>query len=259
VDLKEALLALTPYEFPVSDSSERYGNDVQEIAEDAVVVTASLEAPEAQTIERALFGTTGSGTLYHRMLYAEVQSYKGYAWYNALPRYEAFDILVEMKSETIPIQDAVTRLQPKERVERIIVRARFIQGEAEPTFEEYETDVALWADPDSCWSLDDAYVVLTHSPAIDPDDLADLLFNAYFYASEDSDSDSYETQKDEFMEEARAYAMSLLVSEEEALKARIAEAAERHLGWIVPRGTTATITINREALTFEVTLSERGK
>ena len=54
--------------------------------------------------------------------------------------------------------------------------------------------------------------------AIEPAELAGILRDAFFSPSDESDADSWETQRTRFEEEAMHVALSLLCSEEEARK-----------------------------------------
>ena len=71
------------------------------------------------------------------------------------------------------------------------------------------------------------------------------------------DADSYETQRDRFEEEALHLSTRLILSDEEACKTSIAEAARRELIWLAPRGRTVDIRIRRPDVT--VTLAEAAE
>ena len=84
--------------------------------------------------------------------------------------------------------------------------------------------------------------------------LAELLRAGFFSPSDDADSDSYETQRDRFDEEALHMATRLLLSDEEACRTSIAEAVRRELLWLCPRGRTVEIRVSRPDV--RVTLAE---
>ena len=78
-----------------------------------------------------------------------------------------------------------------------------------------------------------------------PHQLAELLRAGFFSPSDDADSDSWETQRDGFDQEASHIAMRLLASDDEARIASIAEAVRRELFWLVPRDRPVEISICR--------------
>jgi hypothetical protein len=64
--------------------------------------------------------------------------------------------------------------------------------------------------------------------------LAKLLEASYFSPSQDFESDSVHTQREDFLEMAYERAVKALLTEEAALQERLTMTAERHLRWIVP-------------------------
>ena len=101
--------------------------------------------------------------------------------------------------------------------------------------------------------LGDAIPLVTVDSTIQPHQLAELLRGGFFSPSDDADSDSYETQRDRFDEEALHMATRLLLSDEEACRTSIAEAVRRELLWLCPRDRTVQIRVSRPNVT--VTLS----
>ena len=93
--------------------------------------------------------------------------------------------------------------------------------------------------------LADVRPLVTADSAIEPAELADVLREAFFSPSDESDADSWETQRTRFEEEAMHLAVGLLCSEEEALRRTIAEAVRRELSWLMPRDSEVTITVRR--------------
>ncbi len=86
----------------------------------------------------------------------------------------------------------------------------------------------------SSTSLDDVTLFHTQSSDLSASELADLLEAAFFSPHEDSDADCYDTQLDNFQEEALERAIRTLLSDEAALKARIEMTLDRHLRWVMP-------------------------
>jgi hypothetical protein len=100
----------------------------------------------------------------------------------------------------------------------------------------FTTDVALCADEGFRWSyLDDATLFVTQASTIGVDELVELLKQSFFSPSDDSSSDSWTTQEEDFREEATSRAHKILSSEETARQERIRLVVERHLRWLLPR------------------------
>ncbi len=78
------------------------------------------------------------------------------------------------------------------------------------------------------WSwLDEALPLVTVDSALQPHELAELLRAGFFSPSDDADSDAWETQRDRFDETALHLATRLLLSDEDACRASLAEAVRR--------------------------------
>ena len=96
------------------------------------------------------------------------------------------------------------------------------------------------------WSwIAEALPLVTADSDLQPHQLAELLRAGFFSPSDDADSDSWETQRDRFDQEASHIAMRLLASDDEARIGSIAEAVRRELFWLVPRDRPVEISICR--------------
>ncbi|MDE0648927.1 MAG: ATP-binding protein, partial [Gammaproteobacteria bacterium] len=114
------------------------------------------------------------------------------------------------------------------------------------------TDLAFAGE---AWTwVEDARPLVTADSALDPHELAGLLYDAYFSPSDDADADSWERQRIEFEREALHLATRLLVSDDEARRRSIADAVERELFWLIPRERGADIAVRNGRVT--VTLGE---
>ena len=92
-------------------------------------------------------------------------------------------------------------------------------------------------------------LVTQDSAGLQPHQLAELLVAGFFSPSDDADSDSWETQRNRFDEEALHLATRLLLSDDDACRASIAEAVRRELIWFAPRDRTVDIRIRRPEVT----------
>ena len=89
-------------------------------------------------------------------------------------------------------------------------------------------------------------------------DLLRLLEGACFSASPDSDADSWETQNNRFLADAREIATSLLEGEDAALIERTRAILSDQVQWFVPEGRRLFASIDRARLDvrFEPALSD---
>lgn len=99
---------------------------------------------------------------------------------------------------------------------------------------------------------DDASVYWCEGATITPPEVADLLEAVCFSPCDDSDCDSWETQRDRFRRDAEDIANRLLLSEEEALLARMRAVLNDHARWLVPEGRTFRIALNRDRVDVAV-------
>ena len=107
------------------------------------------------------------------------------------------------------------------------------------------------------WSwIDEAMPLVTEDSALQPHQLAALLMAGFFSPSDDADSDSWETQRNRFEEDALHLATRLLLSDDEACRASIAEAVRRELIWFAPRDRTVDIRIRRPDVTVTLGAAE---
>ena len=116
------------------------------------------------------------------------------------------------------------------------------------------SDVAITGEATSLGSECRPFV--TPSAQITVDELSELMELAAFTAWEDRESDSWDTQHDEFMDEARAQATALLVSEDEGRLMRIRDYV-RALPWLL-KDHGAVIRVGPGDKEIEIELIEPG-
>ncbi|MCY4598315.1 MAG: hypothetical protein OXF27_00120, partial [Acidobacteria bacterium] len=87
---------------------------------------------------------------------------------------------------------------------------------------------------------------------------ADLLRAAFFCPSDDADADSWERQRDEFEREALHLATRLLVSDDEARRASIADAVARDLFWLIPHERGVDIAVRNRRVSVTLGAPEGG-
>ena len=114
-----------------------------------------------------------------------------------------------------------------------------------------------FGDDDVSWA-DDVGVLVTRDSEITPDDLAELMYDAFFCPSDDCEADSYDTQKDDYHQAAFARALELLASAEEAMLSNVRTAVHRWVLPYLPRGRNATIRIGGDKpIEIEVEAADR--
>ena len=221
---------------------------------EALVMDCDPEPPEAQALWRA----AERGGIAARLFEAD-RRLDGYAWYDGLDRIA--EIATEIAADgtwhpldAFPLPErsapSAAALPPRPAAIRFELTVRGPQ-EPDPTLD-LPADLAFAGEP---WGwLGDALPLVTAHSSIQPHGLAELLRAGFFSPSDDADSDSYETQRERFDEEALHLATRLLLSDDEACRASIADAVRRELFWFCPRNRTVAIRIDRPDVT--VTLGD---
>jgi hypothetical protein len=118
-----------------------------------------------------------------------------------------------------------------------------------------DADVAFAPDQWSCNSVDETSVFVRRGSEITALGVADILESAIFYASDDSDADSYDTQLERFQADAAERIIGLLEGDDAALENRIRDKLAGHY-FLVPEDRTVTVVINRDRL--DVTITPRA-
>ena len=98
------------------------------------------------------------------------------------------------------------------------------------------------------WAAD-ALPLVTPDSDLEPWQLAQLIRAAFFSASDDSDADSWETQRTAFETEALHAATKLLISDDAARRSSIADAVTRELFWLIPHDRGAEILVRDRKVT----------
>ena len=212
------------------------------------------EPPEAQALWRA----AERGGVAARLFEPDGRL-EGYAWYDASARAGAVHIEITDGGRTCPLDAYVpaegirSRGQPlQQRPEAIRIGVAVTPHEGPRRILDLDADLAFageaWA-----WAAD-ALPLVTPQSDLEPWELAELMRAAFFSASDDSDADSWETQRTRFEQDALHAATRLLVSDDQARITTIADAVAREVLWLVPHERGADIAV-RDRKVF-VTLGE---
>ena len=218
----------------------------------ALVMGCDPEPPDAQALWRAAEREDVASRLFeadHRL--------DGYAWYDALDRATGITAQIVLDGTTHALEDVplpertgpdATALPPRPEAVRMELTVRGAGGPAPAV--RLHTDLAFAGE---AWSwLHDALPLVTTDSTLQPRELAQLLRDGFFSPSDDADADSYDTQRGRFDEDALHLATRLLLSDDEACRASIAEAVRRELMWLAPRDRTVDIRIQRPDVTVTI-------
>ncbi len=216
---------------------------------DALVMACDPEPPEAQALWRA---AERAGIAQH--LFETDRRLEGYGWYDGLDR--VTDIAVRVAAEgkwmaldEYPLPETsrspAAPLPSRPAAIRFDLAVRPASGPARTL--DLPADLVFARE---AWGwIDDAMPLVAVDSALQPHELADLLRAGFFSPSDEADSDSWETQRDRFDEQALHLATRLLLSDDEACRTSIAEAVRRELVWLAPRDRTVDIRIRRPDVT----------
>ena len=248
---------LRPWRPGVADCNDwREPGKPADAGRNALVMDCDPEPPEAQALWRA----AEREGIASRLVEAD-RRLEGYGWYDALDRATEITVRVAagddwMALDEYPLPEAsrapAAALPTRPAAIRIALAVRPASGVARTL--DLPADLVFAGE---AWSwIDEAMPLVAQDSALQPHQLAELLLAGFFSPSDDADSDSWETQRNRFEEEALHLATRLLLSDDEACRASIAEAVRRELIWFAPRDRTVDIRIRRPDVT--VTLASAG-
>ena len=201
-----------------------------------------IEADMPPCDQVALWRAARRSDVSHRLC-AEEPRYRGYPWYDGLTRARKLTTRVVLDGEEQSIEEQRERHEPFDtgRPERITFVLETVDGNGTVEHLCIPADVAFGDDDDS-WA-EELGVLVTGDSGITPDELAELMYDAFFSPSDDCEADSYETQQDNYRQAAFARALELLASAEEAMLSNLRTAVHRWVLPHLPRGRNATIRI----------------
>ena len=222
----------------------------------ALVMDCDPEPPEAQALWRA----AERAGIASRLFEAD-RRLEGYPWYDAVERVVRIHTEATIERRPYPLdkypvpeRTGAPKAPLAQRPDTIRMSLTARAGKGVGRMIDLDADLAFAGE---AWSwVGEALPLVAADSAMQPHELAQLMRAAFFSASDDADSDSWETQRDRFDDEALHIATRLLLSDDQACRASIAEAVRRELMWLAPRGRTVDIRISRPDVT--VTLAAAG-
>ena len=208
---------------------------------DAIVIDADIPTCDQQALWRA----ADRAGLTHRLFRAD-ERLKGYHWYDQLTRATALTTTFTVNGRTETIEKLRESRNPSDtcRPEAITFTLHTVDAGGRTSEVDIPGDVAF-GDEDPTWAEDLDLLVATDSN-IRPHELAELMHDACFSASDDAEADSYETQSNDYRQAAESTALRLLVSAREAQLADLRNAVHQHVTRCVPQDHEVTIRIRKD-------------
>jgi hypothetical protein len=208
-----------------------------------LIVDCDLLPPQAHSLANN-FSTS------YTLIFPE-EDYEGYSWYDQIKRITEINTTLWAENQAIPLENSIKQFRP----EKITLNLN-IHNPVDDTTSQLKigTDIAF----DDADYLEDACIYLSQTSQLDTDSLVELLVNCFFFPSTDWEADSYDSQKDYFLEEALLKAQRIFFDEATVLEKQIQQAIEKHLVWLLPRNETTIVKItgDREiSIDFEQNLT----
>ena len=250
IDIAPPPAVLRPWRPSLADCNDwREPGKLVDAGRDALVMACDPEPPEAQALWRAV-----ERPGFASRLFEADRRLRGYGWYDALDRLAEMAVRVAagddwMALDAWPLPETsgspAAPLPTRPAGIRIGLAVRPASGPVRTL--DVPADLVFAGE---AWSwIDEAMPLVTQDSTLQPHQLATLLMAGFFSPSDDADSDSWETQRNRFEEDALHLATRLLLSDDEACKTSIAEAVRRQLIWFAPRDRTVDIRIRRPDVT----------
>ena len=213
---------------------------------DALVFDADVGAGEQHSFMRAA-ARAGLDTL----VFHAVGQFERFEWYDRLPRIKAVEIVAIMDGEEYRFgndedgndYDGNDYGGRQGIAEQITIRYT-VERTGTREIRELPADVGLTGITDACFHNLEGWLLVTRDTDLDPAELAKLLENVFFDASNDGDANSYDTQLGEFERDALEWAVKMLGSKDEALRTRVALEA-RSVAWHL-RGRGGVVRVDRD-------------
>ena len=250
------------------ESYHRPSDKREQVQDDTIVLDLDMSPTTQQTLARA---AGNNGTL--NRLYEPNHQLIGYDWYDQLTKANNVRITITDQDGDQDLDKTETNQPSPERLrpDGIVFTLETTQNDwndpedQDDPEDQQDTPVKIIALPSDVAfehqeynDLYDAVALVTKNSTINVYELSELIMDGFFYPSDDRDADSYDTQRSDAQIESETSAIRLLSSQDEAIKATIANTIDHHVIYQVPKGMTATIRVSRGKL-IEVTLEPEEK
>lgn len=180
--------------------------------------------------------------------------YEGYAWYDRLPRLRDVAFLISHDGTVTAISDEPSETAPFEKSIKVdAIELKFtITADGEITETTIPTNVAFDIDHDIWYdTVDHLRIIWSDAQELKPETLVDLLEAICFCASDDSSADSWDTQHERFLRDARKAATETLTGADAAICQEFRDIIARNR-WILPPGRGLTISVNGDRVDVQI-------
>jgi len=241
IRLPEARPELRAWQPRFSDTNS--GNDSKAIAVHAAAIivdafTIGIEQSAALALaDDSRFAGRLVGTDYGMI---------GYSWYDSLPNIIDLQFTFDADGETYVYDEDTAPDVESGVVENLALTVRLASGGAEADYRLPARGAVVYDDDRYC--VEEARIIIAERGALKPEELVDLLDAICFCASDDKESDSWDTQHDSFLADAREIATTFLFGEDEALIERMRNIIAFRAQWLVPPGRRLTVSITSDAV-----------
>ncbi|MDE8650585.1 ATP-binding protein [Novosphingobium album (ex Liu et al. 2023)] len=245
IDLPEAAPVLRGWTPAAADrNSGREGHGL--VPAGQLVLVGDFGPPLEQC---AAFALARDGRLEGRLADPD-DAMAGYGWYDALARITALGFEIERDGVTSLFDGSELPGLESGLVDRLDLVVE-ISG-PQPQTLIVAAPVVIEYDEGHFWSFEEANILLASRDAVSPEELVYLLEAACFCASDDHDADSWETQNDRFLLDAREMATRLLLGDDAALVERLRAIIAYRAQWFVPEGRQFSAVIGRDAIAIQL-------
>lgn len=242
--LPEADAVLHGWEPDIADTD--IGNETgpqRAITGDEILMDAH-EAHFGQAIARALRGNPLREKLVERK-----DAFAGYSWYDELRVLSEPTFVVEANGITHTV-DGVGADPPMGNAgeaERIALEFTIEDQRSTSVTRASVAADLVFTFPDGCCTdgLEDVTIAYVRSETLEPEGLVDILDSACFSSWNDSDADSWDTQHERFLRDARELAFRILVDENAAIASQFRDAVAR-ITWTLPKGKQVDISFAQD-------------
>lgn len=253
IDLPEAKPELESWEPDTGDSDDGSPCGEPTTIDGDQFICDTYGAHFDQAIARALAGAP----IRQRLVTAK-PAYEGYSWYDELRIFDdpKFTVRLGTEEHVIDEIEASPPIDGHHEATSIELNYRIIETVGDQAERESVSSDIVTLFPDGCCSdgLDNVTVIYLKSERLDPPELVDFLEASCFSAWNDSDADSWDTQHDRFLRDARELAHRLLEGEDAAIASQFRDAIAR-ISWALPKGKKVTIAFTHDS-PIDVNISE---
>ncbi len=239
-------------------TADHNGGDLASTVEAANVILCPRFEPD---IEQNAALALGKGTQFEGRLVRGEPQFQGYRWYDNLPRVVSLVFLIDIDGSVhFYGPDAEAGLPEglssgtASSIDLHLGVATCGDADADKVTQIVALPILVCANDSH--DLDEALIFVAKGADVSPGALAWLIEASVFCADEDHDCDSWETQNEWFVGQARELANTLLFGEEHALLERIRDLIFDKVASVVPAGRTLTSSVTNFGVTLALSPPE---